>query len=81
MAAGLPVVAMDNRGHREVIQSPDNGTIIRTDEELGAAIVRLWQDPKLRQAMGQKNIQAAERFALDKSVAKMMKIYRDYLKA
>lgn len=80
MAAGLPVVAVDNRGHREVIQSADCGMLVQTDAELRAAIVQLWQNPGLRRAMGQKNVQAAKRFALEKSVAKMRGIYRDYLK-
>lgn len=79
MAAGLPVVATDVGGTREIVAT-DHGVIVpaRDPGALGAAIVGLVGDPVRRQQMGAR---ARERFASEFDIAvwagNLMEIYRE----
>lgn len=52
MAAGLPVVAMDAGGPREIVDDGRTGFLVRGDEELVAALARLAGDAALRGRLG-----------------------------
>lgn len=79
MATGLPIVARDNRGHREIVTSTNNGKLFHSSEEYCEAILELYHFPHRRQEIGAMNAKAAEKFSLDKSLAKMDEVYRKYL--
>ncbi len=54
MACGLPVVATDNRGHRELVLNNENGWIVDRDdiEEMSNKMKLLAQNPKLNVQFG-----------------------------
>lgn len=79
MATGLPIVARDNRGHREIVLSPQNGYLFKTANEFQTAILELYRLPDRRREIGACNVKSAEKFALTKSLAKMDAIYHDYI--
>ncbi|MGH9167447.1 MAG: GNAT family N-acetyltransferase [Acidimicrobiia bacterium] len=61
-AMGLPIVATDIRGCREVVEHGVNGLLVRVGdvEALGAAIRRLGEDPEARRVMGAAGRRRAE---------------------
>lgn len=54
MASGLPIVAFDVAGVRELVRDGEDGIFaeIGDVESLASALNRLWQDPSLRDRMG-----------------------------
>jgi glycosyltransferase involved in cell wall biosynthesis len=74
MAFGLPCVAGEAGGNREVIRDGVNGFVVpcRSAQALADAIERLFDDPKERVRMG-KNARriAEEEFDIEKSMAKV----------
>lgn len=52
MACGLPVVARDNAGSREVLAEQDGGSLIETDDELHDRLRQLVEDEDLRRRLG-----------------------------
>lgn len=79
MASGLPIVARDNRGHREIVTSEKEGMLFQDGEGFQEAVLELYRNPEKRQKIGEHNLEAAERFSLEKSRAKMTNIYAKYL--
>jgi glycosyltransferase involved in cell wall biosynthesis len=63
MACGLPVVATDIDGLREVVQPGVNGMVVAPDDVDGLArsLVRLASDPALRRRLGDAGRQTARR--------------------
>lgn len=63
-AMGLPVVATDIRGCREVVRDGENGILVplRDSDAIGSAVRRLSTDPLMRERMGA----IARRQALDR---------------
>lgn len=63
MAAGLPVVATDCGGNRELVDPPRGGLIVNTGDEEGLAndLIRLLESPALRAEMGAHNRARIER--------------------
>jgi len=63
MAAGLPVVATDCGGNRELVHPPDGGAIADTGdaESIAAAILSFLRDPASSQAAGKRNREVVER--------------------
>ncbi len=60
-ATGLPMVATDIRGCREVVDDGNNGLLVpvRSPDALSAAINQLAKSPSLREAMGAAAVQKA----------------------
>jgi len=79
-ASGLPVVATDIRGCREVVEADVNGILVplRNPQRLAEAIERLGSDPELRRKMGAAGIDRARRlFDETVVVARVLATYRD----
>lgn len=79
MASGLPIVARDNRGHREIVVSEKEGVLFRDGEGFRKAILELYREPTRRHQIGEHNAEAAKKFSLEKSRKKMAEIYARYL--
>jgi len=62
MASGLPVLATRVGGNPEVVEDGVTGLLVPPGdpEALAAALLRLWNDPDLRQQMGQAGRQRVE---------------------
>lgn len=81
-ACGLPIVAADVPGCREICREGVNGLLVpaRSAEPIAAAIARLADDPALRRAMGDASRRlAVAEFAEEIVVAATTALYADLL--
>jgi glycosyltransferase involved in cell wall biosynthesis len=82
MTAGLPVIALDAPGAREVVADRRNGLLLPEQEEVAFAealkeTARL--TPPQRQARCQAARRTAEEFSMNHSVQRLVKLYEDLL--
>jgi glycosyltransferase involved in cell wall biosynthesis/ribosomal protein S18 acetylase RimI-like enzyme len=78
-AMGLPVIATDIRGCRDVVANGSNGLLVpvRDPQALAAAIRRIGDDPGLRARMGSEGRQRAlDHFDERRVVARVIDAYR-----
>ena len=78
MASGLPVIATDVGGCREVIENGRNGILISpgSPEQMARAIKRLALDEGLRRALGYAARRTIEqRFSIDRMVRQVEELY------
>lgn len=81
MACGLPVIAMDNRGHRELVVNGKNGWIVGNDpNEISQRMMALAQNQELKKIFGiysRKLIQ--DKYNLAKTLEELSKIYERFM--
>lgn len=60
MYCGLPVVAVNNRGHRAIIRNGENGFLVSLTEpsEMAATILRILEDGSLRKRLTEIDVKA-----------------------
>lgn len=78
MASGLPIIASDNRGHRELIENEKNGWLIHLNdtEQMSEKLKILAKDEELRNKFGitsRKIIK--EKYSIDKALSENRHIY------
>ncbi|MGB8276177.1 MAG: glycosyltransferase family 4 protein [Alphaproteobacteria bacterium] len=81
-ACGLPLVASDVPGCREIARHGENGILVppRTEAALADALERLARDPELRAVMGRRGRELAERHFSEGAVAaETLAVYRELL--
>jgi len=79
MGAGVPVIATDVPGHRDVVTAGKTGILIPVDNvpALAAAVMDLWSDPARRAATGEAARQWARgEFHIRKMVGRTAGVYR-----
>ena len=66
MASGLPVVASENRGHRDII-TEDSGFLLQENspEEFAKAFLDLYKSPEKCEAISKNNLELCKRFDVD----------------
>jgi glycosyltransferase involved in cell wall biosynthesis len=82
MAAGLPVVAYDSGGTREMVIDGVTGLLVPANDvaALGQALVRLATDAAAREAMGRASLERVRRqFSLERHVDRMEAVLRGVL--
>ena len=81
MMCGLPIVATEDRGHKEIVDQGENGFLFPQGdmEEFVRSIKRLYENEVLRKSMGRKAIEKAQKFELSNSLKEMEKIYNQFL--
>ena len=81
MFVGLPVVASDCRGHRDLIDSGTNGLLFPPDsvDAFVAAIRRYLDNPDFAARMAAAAKQKVQGFLLDRSLEALSGIYRRLL--
>lgn len=81
MACGLPVVASNIRGHRDVINNGWNGILcdLSNQNSFHDAIILLYKNPSLREEMGRRNVCEAKKYSVDIAVRKMAGIYKEVI--
>ncbi len=82
MACGLPVIATNNRGHKELIQNDKNGWLIENKDALAFSnkMKYLAQNIEIKKILGgngRKIIQ--KKFTIDQTLAEKRKIYQSYM--
>jgi phosphatidylinositol alpha-mannosyltransferase len=79
MAAGLPVVASDIPGYRDVARHEVEGLLVTptNPEALAVGVRRLLEDPALAAALGARGAQRARAFAWESIVDRLEEIYGD----
>lgn len=82
MAAGLPVVAVDASGTRDVIEHGKDGLLTPDDEQaLAQAISRLLEDPGLADRLKAAGLQKACRFSIMEQAQKLLSVYEEAVEA
>jgi glycosyltransferase EpsD len=82
MACGLPITAVENRGHKELVQHGKNGWIIKQEqtEEMAERIKGMSQDKELRIKFGNASRKfVEERYSLARVLEETGKIYMPYM--
>jgi len=84
MAAGVPVVAVDAPGVREIVEDRRNGRLIRREDREEFAGALQWVSGlsgKKRSALIDGALKTAEAFSVSRTVGKMLDIYRRVIAA
>jgi len=78
MACGLPVIAANNRGHRDLIHNEENGMLIKIGDSIGLkqSIEKLKNSKELRLKMGEENLKIIKNFSLKIAISEIEKIYQ-----
>lgn len=81
MMCAVPIVASEDRGHREFVENGETGFLFKQNDrqEFADHVMRLFRDASLREAMGRKAHAKAQEFTLSNSMQEMAKIYERFL--
>ncbi|WP_242219292.1 glycosyltransferase family 4 protein [Bacillus cereus group sp. BfR-BA-01380] len=81
MACGLPVVATDNRGHRELIKDAINGYLVSPKEEelFATRIQECIHSRLLREKIGIENVNRVKKYSIAQVGAELNNIYTQYM--
>lgn len=82
MAAGLPVVTLDGKGNRDLIEVGKNGFILdgANASEFASRILEIWNNKKLYVDMSDYARSYAQKFNIDDYIQKLTAIYQASLK-
>jgi glycosyltransferase involved in cell wall biosynthesis len=77
MAMGRPIVSTDADGLRDVLVNEKNALLVRSrdPESLARAIIRVLDDPQLKEGLSQRAISDSNRFDIQRFVDKMSRLY------
>ena len=83
MAAGVPVVASNIAGYREVVRSDMDGLLVppRDSESLATAVRKVLSEPSLAQRLRAAGPARAERFRWEVVAVEIEAAYRDALRS
>lgn len=81
MAVGLPIIATDVRGNRDLVKSGENGYLVPLDdvEQTAIAIERLIDSEDLQRSMGEKSKELVKQYDLKNIIPQMEEIYDLFL--
>jgi len=81
MAVGLPIIATDVRGNRDLVKSGENGYLVSLDdaEQTAIAIERLINSRNLRCSMGEKSKELVKQYDFQNIIPQMEEIYDLFL--
>ena len=83
MAAGLPVIALDAGGNRDIVKDGVNGYLLPQDtkpEEFAAKIIAVWEDKELLTSLQKGAIETATQYDIGPYCKKLVKLYEDALR-
>jgi glycosyltransferase involved in cell wall biosynthesis len=76
MAAGLPVVAVDASGTRDIVENGKQGFLVPNDPEaLADSILRLLDSPEKMRKFQRKALQRAKAFDMENCAKQLVKVY------
>lgn len=79
MYMGIPIVANNNRGHRELVKNEKNGYIINDKIEMKKRIEDILKDETMYENMRKENMLKIEKYLLKNVEKDMERIYREVL--
>jgi len=81
MAVGLPIIATDVRGNRDLVKNGENGYLVPLDdvEQTSIAIEYLIDSEDLRRSMGEKSKELVKQYDLHRVLEEMEEIYDNIL--
>ncbi|MBL7183605.1 MAG: glycosyltransferase family 4 protein [Anaerolineae bacterium] len=81
MAAGKPIVASDIDGYRGVLADGEEGLLVQPEDKrrLADALIRLLQDPAMRERMGRQGQATATDYAWQKVAQQILDYYQELL--
>ena len=81
MYMGIPVIATDNRGHRELIKDGKNGYIVKSPniDIYKNRLEELIENPELRKKLGEKSKKMSEKYTIKNVIKDMEKIYKEII--
>ena len=82
MACGVPVVATDAGGNRELVENGKNGYLVPVGDcaKMAEKIIKLLLDPELRFRMGKDNRQEiGEKYTMEAMVRNYERLYRSFV--
>ena len=77
MAAGLPVVAVENRGHRALVREGETGFLVHTEQEMCARIRTLLTDDALCSRLSQGALERVRKFSTQRVLEELAALYFD----
>jgi glycosyltransferase involved in cell wall biosynthesis len=79
MAAGVPIVASDIHGYKNVVQRGVQGLLVepKNHRALAAALYRLSNDEELRHRMGEEGRARAPEYSWDQVTERIVDFYRE----
>lgn len=77
MACGLPVIANDNRGHRELVKNNENGWLFKNEDEMVEVLLNILRKKSDKERYGHtgRNI-VTNTYAMEKVMEEMTGIYK-----
>ncbi|MGE0206343.1 MAG: glycosyltransferase [Candidatus Babeliales bacterium] len=81
MAAGLPVIALDAAGSRDIIKHGSNGFLIKTEQEMVDSIKAFIDDNNLYAACSQESLATAQQYTPEIIGKNMLNFYYELLKS
>jgi len=79
MAAGIPVVAVDSAGVKDVVDGK-NGVLTKESlSEFSEKIIKLLENDALRKEMSQNARKTASSYSIQKMSKRMLKVYKSVL--
>lgn len=81
MAIGLPIVATNVRGHRDLIKDGENGYVVEVDDEdkFISSINEIYNNYELREKFKKQSLKLIEEYSLDNILIEMERIYKSVL--
>jgi glycosyltransferase involved in cell wall biosynthesis len=77
MAAGLPVVAVDASGTRDIVDNGKQGMLVENDADALANVInRLFRSPKRMENYGKNALKKAETFTVRKCTELLVDVYK-----
>lgn len=76
MYKGLPIIATDNRGHRELVHNNENGFIIKEKESLKEKIFLILENENVGNKFGINNKKKAQKYLVDRVIEQEKIVYK-----
>ena len=75
----LPIIAMNNRGHRALIENGKSGIIIENEKMMKEKIIELIEDKNFRKQLGDEAFKTSKKYSIEKVIIEMENIYSSYI--
>lgn len=78
MATGLPIIATNCRGNRDLVNNGENGYIVGVNDVQGfaEAVMKLYSSKEIQKKFAKKNLNMVDAYSLNHVMIEMNKIYR-----